>query len=115
MTLTSTGRIARKNVRITFQKNEVYADRYKNRLQRWSDYFTCAAYADTYAAHEGGDAVVSEEKSVSFECRWCPELSAVTTTEYRILFSGEPYNILSVDAMNYQRRSIRFTCRREKR
>ncbi len=115
MPVTPTGRIARKNVRITFQKNSIYSDRYKNRLQQWSDSFTCSAYANTYAMHEDGDPVLSEEQSVRFECRWCPELDAVTSTEYRILFDGEHYNILSVDAMNYQKRSISFTCRREKR
>lgn len=115
MPVTQTGRIARRNERITFQRNEVYSDKYKNRLQQWTDYFTCSAYASTYAAQEEGDAVISEERSVTFECRWCPELAAVTSTEFRILFHGDRYNILSVDPMNYQRQAIRFTCRREKR
>ena len=115
MAVTKAGRIARKNERITFQRNEVYSDKYKNRLQQWTDYFTCFAYASTYAAQEDGDVVTSEERSVTFECRWCPELDIVTSTGFRILFRGERYNILSVDPMNYQREAIRFTCRREKR
>ena len=115
MAVPKTGRISRRNERITFQRNEIYSDKYKNRLQQWTDYFTCSAYANTYTAQEDGDAVISEEKSVSFECRWCPELDAVTSTGFRILFRGDRYNILSVDPMNYQRQAIRFTCRREKR
>ena len=115
MAVTKTGRIARKNVRITFQRNETYSDKYKNRLQRWTDYFSCAAYANTYAAEEDGDAVTTEEKSVTFECRWCPELSVVTSTGYRVVFEGQDYNILSVDPMNFQKTDVRFTCRREKR
>lgn len=115
MAVTLTGRIARKNVRITFQRNEVYSDKYKNRLHQWTDYYSCYAYAGTYAAEEDGDVVTSEEKSVTFEARWCPELEAVTATQFRILFHGDEYDILSVDPMNYQNRSVRFTCRREKR
>ena len=115
MAITSTGRIARKNERITFQRNETYSDKYKNRLQRWTDYFTCSAYANTYTAQENGDKVTSEERSVSFETRWCPELAVVTSTGFRILFHEETYNILSVDPMNYQKESIRFMCRKEKR
>ncbi len=115
MAVASAGRIARKNVRIIFQKNTVYSDRYKNRMQQWTDYFTCFAYGDTYTIHEDGDEVITEEKSVTFETRWCPELDIVTSTEYRILLDGQAYNILSIDPMNYQRRSIRFYCRKEKR
>ncbi|MBQ9399518.1 MAG: head-tail adaptor protein, partial [Bacteroidales bacterium] len=83
-------------MRITFQQNAVYSDKYKNRLQQWTDYFTCSAYASTYAAQEDGDEVISEEKSVTFECRWCPELDVVTSTGFRVLFHGDHYNILSV-------------------
>ncbi len=115
MSITKTARIARKNVRITFQQNEVYSDRYKNRLQQWTDYFTCSAYASTYSEKEDGEAVISEEKSITFETRYCPELASVTSTGYRIVFNNENYNIQSVDMMNYQHRSIRFVCRREKR
>lgn len=114
MAVTRTGRAARKNERVTFEKNEIYSDKYKNRLQRWTEYFSCYAYADTYTAGEDGDAVTNEERSITFETRYCPELAAVTSTEYRIVFRGGNYNILSVDMMNYQKRIIRFSCRKEK-
>ena len=115
MAIAPAGRIARKNVRITFQQNEVYCDQYKNRLRQWSDYYSCSAYASTYAAAEDGDAVTSEEKGITFETRWCPELAAVTSTGFRIVFRDENYNILSIDPMNYQGQAIRFACMREKR
>ncbi len=106
------GRIARKNARITFQKNTIVVDEYKNHLQEWSDYFSCFAYASTYAAHEDGNEVVHEERSVTFHLRYCPELACVTSTGYRIVFNGENYDIKSVDMMNYQEREIRFICKR---
>ena len=115
MAITHTGRIARKNARITFQKRTVTTDKYKNHVSSWEDYFTCWAYANTYSANETGEEVTYEEKSVTFETRHCPELAAVSSVGYRIIFGGEQYEIQSVDPMNYQNQSIRFTCQREKR
>ena len=113
--MNAAARIARKNARITIQKNTVTADRYKNRLQEWTDHFSCSAYAGTYADAENGSEVISEDRRVTFEARWCPELSGITSTGYRVIFNGSPYNILSVDMMNYQKGSIRLICRKEKR
>ena len=113
--ITAIGRIARKNARITFQKSTITSDRYQNQIRTWEDYFTCSAYANTYTSQEGGEEVTYENRSVTFETRYCPELAAVTSTGYRILFNGEQYNIQSVDPMNYQNKEIRFTCQREKR
>ena len=115
MAARNAGRIARRNVRITFQKNEIYSDKYRNRMQRWTDYFSCNAYADTYTANEDGNEVITEERSITFEARWCPELDSVTSTGYRIIFRDECYDILSIDPMNYQRQTLRFACRRERR
>lgn len=115
MTIKDTGRIARRNVRITFQTIETISDEYRNRIQSWTDYFECSAYANTYAQQEDGEPVITEERQVTFECRWCPELAVVTSDHYRILFQGDKYNIVSVDPMNYQKKQIRFTCRKEKR
>ena len=115
MAVTHTGRIARKNARITFQRRTVNTDRYKNHTSTWEDYFTCWAYANTYSASESGEEVTYEERSITFETRYCPELAAVTSVGYRIVFGGEQYEIQSVDMMNYQHDSIRFTCKREKR
>lgn len=108
-------KIGRMNERITFQKNEIVTDQYKNRVPVWSDYFSCWAYASTYTANEDGDVVISEDESITFQVRYCPELAAVTSTGYRILFHDTVYNIRSVDRMNYQKQEIRFACRKEKR
>ena len=52
MTIKDTGRIARRNVRIMFQTIETISDEYRNRIQSWTDYFECSAYANTYAQQE---------------------------------------------------------------
>lgn len=115
MAILDTARIARRNTRITFQKRTVEIDKYHNHLSSWTDYFECSAYASTYAADESEGEVTTEEKSVTFETRYCPELSTVTSTEFRILFNGDEYNIESVDLMNYQNRTIKFTCHKNAR
>lgn len=115
MAVTETGRIARRNARITFQKRIVVVDSYHNHLSTWDDYFTCSAYASTYAASEESSTVTTEERQITFETRWCPELADITSTNFRIIFNEDQYNIESVDMMNYQYQTIKFTCRREKR
>ena len=114
MAVSETGKIALRNERITFQKNTVVTDKYGNHKNTWTDYFSCYAYASTYQASESGNEVITDERSTIFHVRYCPELSDALSTTYRILFHGESYNILSVDMMNYQRKEIRFICRREK-
>ena len=111
----ATKRIARKNARITFQKNTVFVDKYQNHINTWTDYFTCFAYANTYSLNESGEEVISEGRSITFSTRYCPELAAITSTGYRIIFNGEAYDIEAVDMMNYQNKELRFRCKREKR
>ena len=101
------------NERITFQKSRASSDRYGNHITFWEDYFSCYTYANTYAALESGDEVIREERSITFEVRYCPETAKVSSTGYRILFRGDVYDIKSVDMMNYQNQMIRFTCRKK--
>lgn len=108
-------KIGRMNERITFQKNTVRVDAYRNHTNTWTDYYSCAAYASTYTANENGEVVTSEERSIAFEVRYCPELKNINSTNYRVVFHDEVFNILSVDMMNYQKKEIRLTCRKEKR
>lgn len=107
--------IARMNERITFQKNSVAVDAAGNHKNEWEDYFSCFSYASTFQAAEDAGEVTTEERSVTFCCRYCSELACVSSTGYRILFHGEIYNIRSVDMMNYQREELKFQAVREVR
>ena len=107
--------IVRYNERITVQKSAVVSDRLQNRMNAWTDYYSCYAYASTYQFdEEQPKETTSPEQTVSFEVRWCHELRNIDSTHYRILFNGKIYNIISVDMMNYQRRIIRIRSRLEK-
>lgn len=107
--------IARMNERITFQKNSVEVDAVGNHKNVWEDYFSCFTYASTLQTAESAGEVTTEERSVTFSCRYCSELACVSSTGYRILFHGEIYNIRSVDMMNYQREELKFQAVREVR
>ena len=115
MAISRTGRIARKSERITIQKNSHSVDEMLNHISIWEDYYSCWAYASTYAVEETGEEVISEERSVTFEVRYCPEIALVTSTGYRVLFRDGTYDIQSIDPMNYDGKSVRITCRREHR
>ncbi|MFR4555860.1 MAG: phage head closure protein [Peptoniphilus sp.] len=39
----------------------------------------------------------------------------INTSEYRIIFEDEMYNIVSIDFMNYKNRLIKFRCRKVSR
>ena len=104
--------IARLGERITFQKNSVVADKYGNHKNAWEDYFTCHAYVSTWQKEETEGATTNEERSVTFEVRYCSELSDITSDKFQVLFRGEAYNILSVDMMNYGKRTSRLKAER---
>lgn len=104
--------IARFNERLTIQKNEVTVDRYGNHKNTWTDYFACFTYASTYRYdRESETATTTEEQTVNFEVRYCRELASLDSTHYRVSFHGDSYNIQSVDMMNYQRKTIRISCK----
>ena len=48
-----------------------------------------------------------EEGTISFTVRYCSNVSGITSTGYRILFKNVIYNIISVDHMNYKKKSMK--------
>lgn len=108
--------IALFNVRITFQKNEVVTDEIGNHKNMWVDYYSCAA---TVSGEGGSETAVAgltvDDSDLSFSVRYCKKVLTINNTEYRILFQGEIYNILSIDHMNYKKKSFRFKCQKVRR
>ena len=86
--------IARFNERLIIQKNTVTVDEYKNHLNTWTDYY-----------------ITTEEQTISFEVRYCAEISNLDSTHYRVVFHGDLYDIQTVDFMNYQKKTIRIMCK----
>ena len=65
------------------------------------------------ALGENGHA--DDHTGVDFTVRFCSAVSAVTTTEYRVMFGGEIYDIIGIDHMNNKHKSIKLRCRKVRR
>lgn len=107
--------IERMNERITIQQSTVTMDQYGNRVKSWADYFTCWAYASTFAKDEQPDVTTTDQRGITFEVRFCSELTGLTSDQYRAIFHDEVYDIQSVDMMNWQRKTIKIKCQKAER
>ena len=108
--------IALLNVHIMFQKNAVVVDAIGNHTNTWNDYYSCHA---TVSGEGGKEVSIAgtgvDDSDLSFTVRYCRKASVIESTKYRILFSGELYNILSVDHMNYKKNCLKFKCQKVRR
>ena len=62
---------------------------------------------------EAGQTI--DDVGITFTVRYCSQLVDIVSTSFRILFRGEIYNILSVDHMNYKKKSLKFRCEKVRR
>ena len=105
--------------KVVFQKNVAVTDKYGNHKNAWTDYYTCFAtiggegLASSKEAEVAG--VIVEDFSLTVTVRYCEKVAAITSTEYRVIFMGEIYDITNIDHMNFRKRSLKFTCRKERR
>ena len=109
-------KISLMNERITFEKNSVVKDKVGNHRNVWEEYFSCFCYAGSsgYKQKESEEAgVIQSEDTLVFSVRYCSELAGITTTNFRIRFHGDVYNIQSIDHMNYQKKSLKITAKKE--
>lgn len=106
--------IAAMNVRIVFQKNAVVTDKIGNRTNSWTDYYSCyATLSDSMgksSAETAAAGLIIDNSDISFTVRYCKKAMAVDTTGYRILWNGEPYNIVKVDHLNLKKNALKFKC-----
>lgn len=112
--------IALMNSKVTFQKSGVKADAIGNRKNAWTDFYTCRATVSGEAGSSlGGEKEAAgttvDHSSISFTVRWCKATEEITSTNYRILFGGEIYNILSMDHMSFKKKALKFRCQKERR
>lgn len=105
--------------KVTFQKNEAVTDKYGNHKNTWTDYYTCFATigGEGMAGSKEGQAAGTtvEDFSMTVSVRYCQKAAAVDSTHYRVVFMDDIYNIVNIDHLNFRKKSLKFTCRRERR
>jgi len=112
--------IALLNTKITIQKNAVVTDPIGNHTNAWTDYYSCHATiggenGSSKGSEETDAGTVNDHSGIDFTVRYCAAVSAVTSTEYRVLYGGEVYDIIGIDHMNNKRKCIKLRCRKVRR
>lgn len=108
--------IALLNVKIVIEKNEVMVDEIGNRRNARAEYYSCFATVGGESGRETSVAGITvDDSDISFSIRYCKKASFINNTEYRVVFEGETYNILSVDHMNYKKKSLKIRCQKVRR
>ena len=111
--------VAALRTKVTFQRNETVTDRYGNHKNTWTDYYTCFAtiggegLASSKEEQVAGTTV--EDFSMTVSVRYCAKAASIDSTHFRVMFRDEIYNIVNIDHMNFRKRSLKFTCRKERR
>lgn len=104
------------NRKITFQNKAVEVDEIGNHRSIWSDYLSTSSYISFQGKGEEVFLGMEVDRSdISFTVRFQNRLKKINTSEYRILFEDEKYNIISIDFMNYKNIFIKFRCRKVSR
>ena len=107
--------IARLRARIMIEKATVKVDRIGNRTNGWEEYYSCCAYPDTYLVDESPGKVDYENETIAFTVRACQKTKELNSTQYRVRFQDQVFNIASIDRMNYNNREIKIRCKKEVR
>ncbi|MBQ6113113.1 MAG: phage head closure protein [Synergistaceae bacterium] len=100
------------NQRITFQRQTSSADDIGNRINTYSDYYTCWAAVSTSklsTTETNETAQTLEQERLDFTVRYCSQTSEVRSTEYRIIFKERIYDIESVDNLDFARQMLKFS------
>lgn len=109
-------RISDLNRKIIFQNKAVEVDEIGNHRSIWSDYLSTSSYISFQGKGEEVFLGMEVDRSdISFTVRFQNRVKNINTSEYRILFDDEMYNIISIDFMNYKNRLIKFRCRKVSR
>lgn len=109
--------IALFNERIVIQKNAVTVDEIGNHTNAWEDYYSCHATVGGTSgggqSEEAGQTV--DVSDLTFSVRYCKEAADVNITQFRIIFRDEIFDIISIDYMNFKKKSLKFKCRKARR
>ena len=111
-------KISKLKVLIELQKAKPIQDEKGVFTNKWQSFYQCRASVDS-RGQSGGEIMVAgmmvDHSDLIFTIRYAPKLSSLTTTDYRILFKEEIYDIKGIDFMNYEKKAIKLYAKKVKR
>lgn len=105
--------------RVEIQRQQTVTDEIGNHRNVWTDYYRCSAFVTTAVGESDKEseqtAQTVEHPNIVFTVRASEKSEKITENGFRVLFRGEVYNIVGIDRMNYNRKSVKLRCRKEAR
>ncbi len=108
-------KISSLNTRITIEENVVVSDTIGNRTNEWREYYSCFATIkiDISGSSENSEVgLVIDHNKLNFLIRYCNKVKNINSTNYRVVFQDEIYDIKAVDLMNLKKKSIKLVCKK---
>lgn len=101
--------ISEMSERILVQKSSVGKDKNGNHVLNWTDFYSCAAYANNLSGKEFWEAAqLNAQTDMYFMVRYCSELKSIDTEHFRIIFQEEIYNITFIDNIQYRNKTLKI-------
>ena len=111
--------IAAMNEKITIQQHTLTTDSIGNHKETWTDYHSCFATVSGEDSTVGAETEAAGQKvdssKANFTIRYCQLLASLNSTDFRVVFADEIYDILAVDHQNYKKKSLKLMCRKARR
>lgn len=102
--------------KITIQKKAAVADDIGKISEVWSDYMAVHAYANRLSGQELIVAAANgQQDTVTFSVRYCGALSDLNSNDFRIIFMGRVFNILTVDNVQFMNVELKIRAVEEER
>ena len=95
--------------KIIIQNKKSVTDDIGQQINRWVDYFNCYAYVSNLSGREFWEAKQQhEENTTEFIIRYCKAISALNSTDFRIIFRNQIYDITFIDNIKYTDRTLKI-------
>ena len=102
--------------KITIQKKTAVPDDIGKISEKWSGFMVAHAYANSLSGQEQIIAAANgQQDTVTFSVRYCRALSEINSNDFRIVFMGRIFNILTVDNVQFLNVELKIRAVEEER
>lgn len=97
------------NKKIVIQKSVEDYDDASNIVEQWTNLYTVWVNVNSlYGVEYWAAAQQGQENTIVFTMRWFNALNSLDLSKMRILFNNVPYNIKSVDNVEFKNRIVKI-------